>query len=59
MPPPIISETKCTDEMFFTSSVITDLQVILACVWLGVAALLMTLIDKCAGPLPEILQFIS
>ena len=53
MPPPIISETKCTDKMFFTSSVITDLQVILACVWLGVVAL-----NKRAGLLTEILLFI-
>ena len=56
--PQIITGTKCTMRCFF-SPVIADLQVIVSCVWLGVAALLMTLINKHAGLLIEILQFIS
>ena len=46
--PLITTETKCTDEMVFLFSDCRVTGKIISCVWLGVAALLMTLINKCA-----------
>ena len=44
--PQIITETNCTDEMDAFSSVIAELQVILSCLWLGVAALITYVCNK-------------